>query len=448
MSDLLLKQIASIGCRGPVIAPGSADYDRARQVWNGVADRRPAAVLRAADVDDVRKAIDVAANCNALLAIRGGGHSLPGLSTCDGGLLLDLSQLNFARLDISAGTVEAGGGALLSRSGWSDGSKRVRRSRGCRFSHGRCRSHPWRWHGPRQPRLGLTIDSLLGVEIATADGSVNWIDAAIDPELFWGIRGGGGNFGVITRFRFRLHQLGPVAVGHWTYPIADAQRAITGLGDLARQRPREFAVAFTLTRGGLSVTAVWVGDSGQADQMLSPFGDLAGVGEGEMGAMPFLHLQSRNDAHFAWSRRYYAKGGFWSDITGDVVDAMLQQIASAPTMDCEFYITQLGGAVADLRDEDTAYSGRQAGYYWIAEPVWDDPADDERCIEWGRSAAGRLADRSIAANYVNEQSDTDIASGAYGAIKYDRLRRLKTRLDPSNLFPLNQNILPFAATPK
>ena len=107
MSDLLLKQIASIGCRGPVIAPGSADYDRARQVWNGVADRRPAAVLRAADVDDVRKAIDVAANCNALLAIRGGGHSLPGLSTCDGGLLLDLSQLNFARLDISAGTVEA-----------------------------------------------------------------------------------------------------------------------------------------------------------------------------------------------------------------------------------------------------------------------------------------------------------------------------------------------------
>ncbi|RWN52108.1 MAG: FAD-binding oxidoreductase [Mesorhizobium sp.] len=448
MSDLLLKQLASIGCRGPVITPGSADYDRARQVWNGVSDRRPAAVLRAADVDDVRKAIDVAANCNAVLAIRGGGHSLPGLSTCDGGLLLDLSQLNSARLDISAGTVEAGGGALLRDLDAATVPSGFVVPAGVVSHTGVAGLTLGGGMGRVSRAYGLTIDSLIGVEIVTADGSVNWIDAAIDPELFWGIRGGGGNFGVITRFRFRLHQLGPVAVGHWTYPMADAQRAITGLGDLARQRPREFSVAFTLARGGLIVTAVWVGDSRRADQMLSPFGELAGVGEGEMGAMPFLHLQSRNDAHFAWSRRYYAKGGFWSDISGHVVDAMLEQIASAPTMDCEFYITQLGGAVADVREGDTAYSGRQAGYYWIAEPVWDDPADDERCIEWGRFAAGRLADRSIAANYVNEQSDTAIASGAYGAIKYDRLRHLKTRLDSSNLFRLNQNILPFAATPE
>jgi FAD/FMN-containing dehydrogenase len=446
MSNLLLKKLSSIGFRGPLITPGSGDYDRARQVWNGVADRRPAAVLRAADVDDVRKAIDVAAGCDAVLAVRGGGHSLPGLSTCDSGLLLDLSQLNSVLLDTDAGTAETGGGALLGDLDGATVPKGLVVPAGVVSHTGVAGLTLGGGMGRVSRAFGLTIDSLIGAEIVAADGSVNWIDADSDPELFWGIRGGGGNFGVVTRFRFRLHRLGPVAVGQWAYPRADARRAIIALGDLARQCPREFSVAFTLTLGGLSVTAVWVGDSRQGDQMLSPFGDLAGRGKGTISAMSFLHLQNRNDAHFAWSRRYYAKGGFWSDISSDVADAMLQQIDLAPTPDCEFYITQLGGAVADVPEEATAYSGRQAAYYWIAEPVWDDPVDDERCMGWGRSAAGYMADMSIAANYVNEQSDTAIASGAYGAVKYDQLRRLKTRLDPTNLFRLNQNILPFATT--
>lgn len=442
MSDLLLKKLALIGCRGHLITPGDEDYNRARQVWNGVADRRPAAILRAADVGDVCKAIEVAVNSNAVLAIRGGGHSLPGLSTCDGGLLLDLSKLNSAQVDIDAETAETGGGALLRDLDGATVPKGFVVPAGVVSHTGIGGLTLGGGMGRVSRAYGLTIDSLIGVEIVTADGGVQWIDAATDPELFWGIRGG-GNFGVVTRFRFRLHKLGPVAVGEWTYPIAKAGSAIVALGDLSRQRPREFSVAFTLTRGGLNVTAVWVGDSSRADQMLSPFGCLAGSGEGEMSAMPFLHLQNRNDVHFAWSRRYYAKGGFWSDINGDIVDAMLEQIVLAPTPDCEFYITQLGGAVADVPEEATAYSGRQAGYYWISEPVWDNPTDDERSIGWGRSAARSMADPSIAANYVNEQSDTAIASGAYGASKYDRLRRLKTRVDPTNLFRLNQNILPF-----
>jgi FAD/FMN-containing dehydrogenase len=295
---------------------------------------------------------------------------------------------------------------------------------------------------------GLTIDSLIGAEIVTAIGSVTWIDADSDPELFWGIRGGGGNFGVVTRFKFKLHQLGLVSVGQWSYPVASARRAIAVLGELAQQRPREFSVAFTLASLSLGVTAVWIGDSRHAERMLSPFGELAGAGEGTMGAMPFIELQSRNDVHFAWSRRYYAKGGFWRDISGEAVDAMVQQITTAPTPDSELYVTQLGGAVSDVPEDATAYSGRQAGYYWIAEPIWDNPADDERCIAWGRAAAEQMADPSIQANYINEQADTAIASGAYGAVKYDRLRRLKSRLDPTNRFRLNQNIVPLAAAPR
>lgn len=448
MSDVLRKKLALAKCRGHLIMPGDRDYDRARRVWNGVVDRKPAAVLYAENVDDVRKAIDIAASCDAVLAVRAGGHSFPGLSTCDAGLLLDLSQLNSTRLNTGAGTVEAGGGAMLRDLDGATVSKGYVVPAGVISHTGVAGLTLGGGMGRISRAYGLTIDSLIGAEIVTAIGSVTWIDADSDPELFWGIRGGGGNFGVVTRFKFKLHQLGLVSVGQWSYPVASARRAIAVLGELAQQRPREFSVAFTLASLSLGVTAVWIGDSRHAERMLSPFGELAGAGEGTMGAMPFIELQSRNDVHFAWSRRYYAKGGFWRDISGEAVDAMVQQITTAPTPDSELYVTQLGGAVSDVPEDATAYSGRQAGYYWIAEPVWDNPADDERCIAWGRAAAEQMADPSIQANYINEQADTAIASGAYGAVKYDRLRRLKSRLDPTNRFRLNQNIVPLAAAPR
>ena len=160
--------------------------------------------------------------------------------------------------------------------------------------------------------------------------------------------------------------------------------------------------------------------------------------------MTFLELQSRGDEHFAWGRRYYAKGGFMRAITGETIAALLDLVADAQTPDSELYFLQLGGAVADVAEDATAYSGRNAEFYWIAEPVWDDPADDERCMAWGRMAGRRLAKMSMEANYVNEQGDAgkEVAMRAYGATKYERLARLKARFDPSNLFRLNQNIEP------
>ena len=173
---------------------------------------------------------------------------------------------------------------------------------------------------------------------------------------------------------------------------------------------------------------------------------LADGGVGSIDRLPYLTLQSRNDEHFAWSRRYYCKGGFWSDVSDEAIDTMLLSVADAPTPDSEVYAIQLGGAISDIADDATAYTGRGAGYYWIAEPVWDDAADDERCIAWGRTTGKSLSKLSMAGNYVNEQADagTVVALDAYGAEKYQRLARLKTRLDPHNLFRLNQNITPQA----
>lgn len=441
MSDLLATLTAA-GCVGQLIGPDHLEYDRSRKVWNGVADRRPAAILRAADVEDVRKAIGAAAGCGALLAVRGGGHSLPGLSTCDGGLLLDLSGLAAVQLDESAGTVEVGGGALLGDLDRATVSRGYVVPAGVISHTGVAGLTLGGGMGWTSRRFGLSIDNLLGVEIVTADGSVRWVDDSTDGELFWGIRGGGGNFGVVTRFRFKLSRLGAVTAGRWIYPRSESRTGLVALREVARDRPREFALAFSLTSSELTVTALWSGEPRLAAEMLEPFGRLAGPGQGQFGAIPFVQLQSRNDEHVAWSRRYYAKGGFWPDISDESVESMIAGTGGAPSPDAEVYVLQLGGAIADVAEDATAYSGRQAGYYWIAQPIWDDAADDERCIAWGRAVAGKLADSTIQANYVNEQGDIAIASSAYGAAKYARLQELKARLDPTNLFRLNQNIKP------
>lgn len=446
MSNMLLRELSLLGLRCPVITADHQDYERYRKVWNGVADRWPAAIVRPQSVDDVRKAVHAAAASRAPLAVRGGGHSLPGFSTCDDGLVLDLSELAAITIDREARTIEVGGGALLGDLDRATVPEGYVVPAGVISHTGVAGLTLGGGMGWMSRKYGLTIDSLLGAEIVTAGGDVVWASETSDPELFWGIRGGGGNFGVVTRFKFRMHPLGSIAVGRWDYPAASMRQALLALRDRTHGQPRDFTLSFTVTATGLNVTTVWSGDDALAHAALSPFGMLADGGVGSIDRLPYLTLQSRNDEHFAWSRRYYCKGGFWSDVSDEAIDTMLLSVADAPTADSEVYAIQLGGAISDIADDATAYTGRGAGYYWIAEPVWDDAADDERCIAWGRLTGKSLSKLSMAGNYVNEQADAGsvVALDAYGAEKYQRLARLKTRLDPHNLFRLNQNITPQA----
>lgn len=446
MSGMLLESISRAGLDCPVIAGDHPDYDRYRKVWNGIADRRPAAIVRPRSIEDVQKAVVAAAVSSGLLAVRGGGHSLPGISTCDGGLVLDLAELNAIGIDRQAGTVDIGGGALL-----GDLDRATIPLGGIVpagvISHtgvgGLTLGGGMGW---ASRKYGLTIDSLLEAEVVTAGGSIVLANATSEPELFWGIRGGGGNFGVVTRFRFRINPFGGIVAGSWNYPLADAGAALHALSDLVGGQSRELTVNVTVMPTAVSVTAVWYGESKHAEAMLLPFGKLAPSSEGGPTNQSYLELQTRNDGHFAWSRRYYAKGGFWRELNGGAIYNMLEAIAHAPTPDCEINAMQLGGAVADISDDATAYSGRSAGFYWIAEPVWDRAEDDARCLAWGRETASRLADKSVEGNYVNEQGDASVsvAMDAYGDAKYRRLQQLKSRFDPANLFRLNQNIKPLA----
>jgi FAD/FMN-containing dehydrogenase len=449
MASDVVEHLIAAGLTGGVVVPGSADYDRRRRIWNAVVDRHPAAIVRPTTADEVATVVRAAAECDALLSVRCGGHSFPGHSTCDGGVVLELSAMSSVSVDPATRRCVVGGGALL-----GDVDNAV-------VPHGLVVPAGVVSHtgtggltlgggiGWLSRLHGLTIDSLVGVDIVTADGRLRRASAESEPDLFWALRGGGGNFGVAVAFEFEARALGPVAAGKWEYPLADIHDAMMGAALIAADAPREITISFSVTRLGVALTAFWTGAPARADAALAPFGRLTGSGAGGHGPVSFLDHQSRNDQHSAWGRRYYAKGGFVRHLDAAFVDRIGDAVAEGPTDHSEVYVPQLGGAAADVDEDATAYSGRAAGFYWLVEPIWDDPADDARCLQWGRRHGGRLAALSMDTNYVNEQADTggDFPERAYGGSKYRRLREIKTRYDPANLFRLNANIEPAGAAP-
>lgn len=433
---------------GNLIKPDHQDYDRLRRVWNGSFDCYPAAIVQARNTDDVRQAIRFAVAEAKPFAVRGGGHSIPGFSTCDGGIVLDLSMMNAVSVDLAARVVTVGGGALLGQVDAAGAAHGLVTPAGV-ISHtgvgGLTLGGGMGW---LSRRFGMTIDNLIHASVVIASGDIIECSAKKEPELFWGLRGGGGNFGVVTEFQFRMHDLGPVRMANWTYPLASASSALRAYRDLARSAVREVTTSFSLSSTTLSLTAFASGDAARTADGVLAFGLLGDDAKGGLMNVTYRDFQSRNDTSARWGRRYYSRGGFLRDLDDTSIAIMVDAAAKAPTEDSEIYVLQLGGAISDMAEDSTAYSGRAAGFYWIANPVWDVVADDAVCLDWGRRSARQLMARSMDANYVNEQSDsgTAVAEKAYGAVKYRRLASLKAQFDGNNLFRLNQNILPLPAT--
>ena len=440
----IVERLQQLKFHGKVIDPQDSGYDATRRVWNGIFDKRPAAIVRVRSVDDIVSVIDVAARSEALLAVRCGGHSLPGLSTCDDGIVLDMSLLNRIKVDPVARIAEVEGGSLLGDLDRAGAPHGLVVPAGVVSHTGAAGLTLGGGMGWLSRRFGLTIDSLISVDLVTANGSQITASPEVEPELFWGLRGGGGNFGVVTKFKFRMHPLGPISVGDWQYPIKAACDALKRLHELADVAPRELTMVLCITGTDLKVTAFWSGTEKLAGEMIAPFGTLAAGAAGALGPAEFVAHQSRRDDFMRWGRHYYTKGGFFGDLTDEIVSALVRASETMPTPDTDVIVTQLGGAVKDVSDSDTAYTGRAAKYYWLVSPVWDDSADDRRCLAWGRAIAAEFAALSMSGNYVNEQGDTgkEVAMSAYGAEKYSRLQKLKARFDPKNLFRLNQNIEP------
>lgn len=437
-------ELARAQLDGRLVEASHGDYDRLRRVYNATIDRRPGAIVQAATPSDVQKAVTIAADLGVPLAVRCGGHSFAGLGTCDDGIVCDLSQMNDVLVDPQTRTVEVGGGALLGDVDAAGEPYGLVTPAGVVSHTGVGGLTLGGGMGYLSRRFGLTIDNLLEAEIVTADGRLSRVDSREQPELFWGIRGGGGNFGVVTRFMFRMHDLGPVSIRRWMYPAAAIRETLMRYRDAAADAPRELTTSFVATKDELVLQAICAGSIVGGAAPIERFDFARGVRDPNAD-MTFLELQRASDDLLPWGRRYYSKGGFLAAMDDRVIDVIADSLEDVPVPGLEVYCLQLGGAVSDVDEDATAYSGRAGAFYWISQGVWDSPDDDERAIAWCRRTARGLSEFSMDANYVNEQADTGVAHSAYGESKYRRLAHLKSRYDPQNVFRLNQNIEPIGA---
>jgi len=435
--------------RGTVIAPGDTGYDERRRVWNGMVDRRPRLIARCASAADVIAAVNYGREQNLRIAVRGGGHSFPGHSVCDDGLMIDLSAMKGIRVDAGARRVRAEGGLT-----WSELDRELHAfglaTTGGMISHtgigGLTLGGGFGWLARKH---GLAVDNLLSADVVTADGRLVHASAEEHADLFWGLRGGGGNFGIVTSFEYRAHPLGPIYGGLVAYPLSEAQRVLGGLHDAMQEAPDTFSgVGVMLTTpDGHPAVGIAVGyfgdDLNEGERLVAPLRTLGPVAMEQLGPMPYPMLQTMLDQAAAPGRRYYMRSNFMNELSSTAIDVFADAYRHVPSPLTALVIVRLGGAVSRVAPDATAYFHRSASYTMSVIDCWVDPNDDAANIQWVRQLWDDIGPHLAQGVYVNELDDegTERVRAAYGP-SYDRLAVLKRGYDPSNLFRLNQNIQP------
>ena len=431
---------------GQVIGPDDPEYDQARAVWNAIADRRPAVIARCTSVDDVVAAIRHARERGLTVAVRGGGHSVAGFSTCDGGMVIDLSRMREVEVDPARRRALVQGGAHLSQLDAAAQAHGLVCPVGVVGHTGVGGLTLGGGMGRLMRRFGLTVDNLLGVDLVNCDGERIHASEDENPDLFWGMRGAGANFGVVTSFEFRLHPLDKdVYVGAVAFP--------TDRGLEVGERVRQFVAAhddvhLALSFGKdpergpmFSVGSTHAGGVEQAERDLRVFRE-SGPLMDTFVSMRYLQVQSMFDDVMDWGNRVYTKSGFVAELSDEVIEQCCGLAETAPP-DGELSVWALGGAVGEVSDDAMAYTGRGGAYNVSAELTWKEAADDESRIAWGRAAMAQLKPHLVTGRYVNEVSDVgEDGAQIYGKAKYARLVELKRKYDPDNFFRLNQNIRP------
>ena len=319
---------ALLGARleGRVVGPDHPEFDRRRRVYNAVIERRPAAIVQAQSPADVQAVVRIAAESGLPLAIRCGGHSFAGLGTCDAGIVCDLSAMRSVRVDPRARIVDVDGGALLGDVDAAGEPFGLVTPAGVVSHTGVGGLTLGGGMGYLSRRFGLTIDSLIEADIVTADGGRSRVSATEQPELFWAIRGGGGNFGVVTRFRFRMHELGPVLIRRWIHPAASTAATLRRYRDAVATAGRQLTTALLVERDELQIRAIWTGSTGGAEAAVDAVAVPGGIQDARTD-MSFIELQRASDELLPWGRRYYSKGGFLAELDDRVIEVMAGSIA-------------------------------------------------------------------------------------------------------------------------
>ena len=437
--------------RGELLRPGDTDYDEARKVWNGMIGKRPGLIARCTGVADVISAVDFARTHQLLVSVRGGGHNIPGNAVCNGGLMIDLACMRSVRVDPMRRTARAEGGVTwgefdretqafgLATTGGSvsdTGIAGLTLGGGLGWLAGKC---------------GLTCDNLLSADVVTADGKLLVASASEHTDLFWGVRGGGGNFGIVTSFEYQLHPVGPVLAGMLLYPFAQAKEALAYYRDFAKAVPDEVN-----TMGGLltspdgdlmAVIAVcYNGSLDAGERVLRPLREFGPPVADQIRPMAYREVQTQLDAAAVRGRRYYIKSSFMRSISDDAIDALIDRFANVPSPHTLVFFQQLGNAANRIGAQETAFSQRDALCEWGCLSSWVDPAADGVNIGWTRALAEAMQPFSSGGAYITQmgveaEEGADRIKDAFGP-NYEQLVALKNKYDPTNLFRHNQNVKP------
>ncbi|MBA2286630.1 MAG: FAD-binding oxidoreductase [Ktedonobacteraceae bacterium] len=443
--------------RGSLLRPGDAGYEQARQVYNAMIDKHPALIARCVDVADVIAAVNFAREHRLTLAVRGGGHSGPGLSTCDDGLVIDLSGMKGIRVDSSARTVRVEGGCTWGEVDQATHPFGLATPSGFVSTTGVGGLTLGGGIGYLARSLGLTIDNLLSVDMVLADGSSVTANAQEHADLFWAVRGGGGNFGVVTSFLYQLHPISTVYGGPMLWPLEQAAEVMTFWRDFILNAPEEingwfafltvppappFPEQFHLQK---MCAIVWCysGALDRAEVLLKPIRTKFPPAADFAGPIPWPVLQSLFDALYPAGLQWYWKADFFKDLNEKAIDLHVKYSAQLPTMHSTMHIYPINGAAHRVSTGDTAFSFRDANFAEVIVGVDPDPANNERMIQWARDYWMTLHPYSAGGGYINMMMDegTENVKAAYRD-NYARLAQIKATYDPSNLFHVNQNIAP------
>ena len=447
------------GVRGEVIRRGDPGYDEARAVWNGAIDRHPALIVRCAGVADVMRAVEFARSEKLVVAVRGGKHSIPGFSTVDGGIVIDLSPMQGIQVDPEARTVRAQGGVTWSALDHETQAFGLAVTGGLVSTTGIAGFTLGGGIGWLMRKHGLTADNLIGADVVTADGRLVHASADENPELFWGLRGGGGNFGIVTSFEYRVHPVGPVAMGGPViYPGAmaadilrfyrewceDAPDELTTLVSLATAPPAPFIPAEWHGKRVVIVPGLYAGPVEDGERAMRPLRQLGEPIADLMGPLPYVAMQSLLDALWGPGAYNYFKSGWLRGLDDRAIDTLVDYHRDASSPKSEIHVHHMGGAVARVPAGATAFGDRSAPFLLniIASTFTAEGYDD--AVAWAQGLHGAMDPALTGGTYVNfiSAEGPERVRDAYSADTYERLRALKREYDPGNLFRLNQNVRP------
>ncbi len=450
LTDEMIEGLRA-GLEGSVLTPGDDAYDDVRRIHNGLIDKRPSLIARCRTSSDVAVAVRAARDCGLEVSVRGGGHNVAGQAVTDGGLMIDLSLMKDVQIDPTERTITAGGGVTWGEFNVAAHEKGLATTGGIISTTGIAGLTLGGGLGWIMGKYAMAVDNLVSAEVVLASGEIVHANAETNTDLFWAIRGGGGNFGVVTSFTYRAHQLSTVLGGVVVHPLAAARDALKFFRDVTASLPDELTVFAALRHApdgsGMKLCGIAIchvsPDEAQAERDVKPIREFGPPVMDMIERMPYPVVNTMTDDAFPRGYLNYWKSAFFTDLSDDAIDKLVTAFEATPTTSCFLVIEHFHGAVTRIEPTATAFPHRAPGYNLIIISQWTEPAQTDDCIAWARQTYDSLRPHMADSAYVNylDIDDGNRVRAAYGP-NYDRLRELKRRYDPDNLFHLNQNIPP------